>query len=96
MDIGIRKILGGARGLSAHFIRRLPQKGSLPKAFQTNAKRLFGFFDPPLFTKASFRHSLETKKPIICMRGFVATLGASLDEFAGDVMAILELTINSK
>ena len=27
---------------------------------------------------------------------FVATLGASLDEFAGDVRAILELTINNK
>jgi len=28
--------------------------------------------------------------------GFVANIGASLEEFAGDVRAILELTINSK
>jgi len=28
--------------------------------------------------------------------GFVATIGASLEEFAEDVRAILELTINSK
>jgi len=28
--------------------------------------------------------------------GYVATLGASLEEFAGDVRAILELTINNK
>ena len=48
---------------------------ALPKAFQTNALRLFGFFAPRLFTKASFRHILETKKPLICMRGFVAGTG---------------------
>jgi formate-dependent phosphoribosylglycinamide formyltransferase (GAR transformylase) len=30
------------------------------------------------------------------MRGFVANIGASLEEFAVDVRAILELTINSK
>jgi hypothetical protein len=64
--------------------------GSLPKAFQTNATRLFGFFAPRLFTKASFRHSLETKKPLICMRGFVASIGASLEEFAADVRTVLE------
>jgi len=68
---------------------RLPQEGSLPKAFQTNTQCLFGFFAPSLFTKASFRHSLETKKPLICMRGFVATIGASLEEFAADVREIL-------
>jgi len=28
-------------------------------------------------------------KPLICMRGFVALIGASLDEFDGDVKAIL-------
>jgi len=28
-------------------------------------------------------------KPLICMRGFVVNLGASLDEFAADVREIL-------
>jgi len=74
---------------------RLPQEGSLPKAFQTNTQCLFGFFAPSLFTKASFRHSLETKKPLICMRGFVTTIGASLEEFAEDIRAILEARIKN-
>ena len=56
-------------------LKRLPNPLALPKAFQTNALRLFGFFAPRLFTKASFRHILETKKPLICMRGFVAGTG---------------------
>jgi hypothetical protein len=30
------------------------------------------------------------------MRGFVASIGAGLEEFAADVRAILELTINNK
>ena len=49
--------------------------GTLPKAFQTNTTCSFGFFVPRLFTKASFRHSLETKKPPICMGGFVERTG---------------------
>ena len=72
------------------------QKCSLPKtcpeysgAFQTNAKRLFGFFNAPQLLKASFRRFVALKKPLICMRGFVANIGASLDEFAEDVRAIL-------
>jgi hypothetical protein len=69
--------------------------GSLPKAFQKQTKFAFGFFAPRLFTKASFRHSLETKKPLICMRGFVATLGTSLDEFATDVRAILDAKLKN-
>ena len=69
-------------------LRRLPRHLDIPKAFQTNTACSFGFFAPRLFTKASFRHSLETKKPLICMRGFVATIGASLEEFAEDVRAI--------
>jgi hypothetical protein len=64
--------------------------GTLPKAFQTNTTCSFGFFVPRLFTKASFRHSLETKKPPICMGGFVASIGASLEVFADDVRAILD------
>jgi len=28
-------------------------------------------------------------KPLICMRGFVASIGASLEEFAEDVRSIL-------
>jgi hypothetical protein len=42
----------------------LPKEGSLPKAFQKQTSFAFGFFAPRLFTKASFRHILETKKPI--------------------------------
>ena len=70
--------------------------GTLPKAFQTNTTCSFGFFAPRLFTKASFRHSLETKKPLICMRGFVANIGASLEEFAGDIRAILDAKLKNR
>ena len=60
----------------------------LPKAFQNQTSFAFGFFAPRLFTKASFRHCLKTKKPLICMRGFVVSIGSSLEEFAEDVRAI--------
>jgi hypothetical protein len=30
------------------------------------------------------------------MRGFVASIGASLEEFAADITAIMELRINKK
>jgi hypothetical protein len=46
------------------FAQTSSQEGSLPKAFQKQTKFAFGFFAPRLFTKASFRHILETKKPI--------------------------------
>ena len=36
---------------------------------------LFGFFASRLFKKASFRHSLKTKKPLTFVRGFVARPG---------------------
>ena len=83
------------RDCRRHFVVPTSQMGSLPKAFQTITTCSFCFFVPRLFTKASFRHSLETKKPPICMGGFVACLGASLEEFAGDVRAILEVNFNS-
>jgi len=50
----------------------------------------FGFINPPQFTKASFRHILETKKPPDYSGGFVANIGASLEEFAEDVRVILD------
>jgi hypothetical protein len=67
----------------------------LPKAFQTNAKRLFGFFNAPQLTKASFRRCVALKKPLIYMRGFVATIGASLEEFAGDIRSILDAKLKN-
>ena len=39
------------------------QQLSLHKAFQKQTSFAFWFFAPRLFTKASFRHSLETKNP---------------------------------
>jgi len=42
----------------------LPRHCSLPKAFQTNAKRLFGFFNAPQLSKASFRRCVALKKPL--------------------------------
>ena len=69
--------------------KRLPQKDSLPKAFQTNALRLFGFFNAHPLNQASLFRGFALKKPLICMRGFVASIGASLEEFAEDVRAIL-------
>jgi hypothetical protein len=62
---------------------------ALPKAFQTNTACSFGFFNAPQLTKASFRRFVALKKPLICMRGFVANIGASLEEFAVDVRTIL-------
>ena len=82
-------------GLSTHFVRRHPRKLALPKAFQNQTSFAFGFFVSGLFTKVRFRHSLKPKKPLICMRGFVASIGASLEEFAEDVRAILEARIKS-
>jgi hypothetical protein len=38
----------------------------------------------------------RNKKAYHFVIGFVANIGASLEEFVGDVRAILELTINSK
>ena len=67
----------------------LPLPLALPKAFQTNALRLFGFFNAHPLNQASLFRVFALKKPLICMRGFVACLGASWDEFAGDVRAIL-------
>jgi hypothetical protein len=57
---------------------------ALPKAFQTNAKRLFGFFNA---------HPLNQAYHFVI--GFVATLGTSLDEFAGDVRAILDAKLKN-
>jgi hypothetical protein len=34
-------------------------------------------------------------KPLICMRGFVASTGATLEEFTGDVRAILDAKIKN-
>ena len=63
------------RDWRSRFTRTSSQKGSVPKAFQDQTSFALGFFAPRLFTKASFRHSLETKKPLICMRGFVERTG---------------------
>ncbi len=68
---------------------------ALPKAFQTNTACSFGFFNAHPLNQASLFRVFALKKPLICMRGFVANIGASLEEFAGDIRAILELTINS-
>jgi hypothetical protein len=40
------------------------QMGSLPKAFQTNAKRLFGFFNAHPLNQASLFRGFALKKPI--------------------------------
>jgi hypothetical protein len=68
---------------------------ALPKAFQNQTSFAFGFFVSRQLPKASFRHCLKPKKPLICMRGFVANIGASLEEFAEDVRAILEARISN-
>ena len=36
---------------------------------------------------------LAIKKPPICMGGLVASIGASLEEFAADVRAVLEVKL---
>jgi hypothetical protein len=85
-------------GLPAHFIRPHPPKGSLPKtcpefsvAFQTNAKRLFGFFNAHPLNQASLFRGFALKKPPEYSGGFVAFLGNSLDEFAADIKSLLEI-----
>jgi len=70
--------------------------GTLPKAFQTNTTCSFGFFIDPQLTKASFRRCVAIKKPPICMGGFVANIGASLEEFAGDIRAILDAKLKNR
>jgi hypothetical protein len=51
---------------------------SLLKAFQRTASRFVAFFVPRPFTKASFRHVLETKKPVTVVTSFVNWLGKIL------------------
>jgi hypothetical protein len=68
---------------------------ALPKAFQTNATRLFGFFNAHPLNQASLFRVFALKKPLICMRGFVASTGATLEEFTEDVRAILDAKIKN-
>ncbi len=88
--LGLPKFLGTAN--ASHC---LPRPLDKPKAFQTNTQCLFCFFNAPQLTKASFRRCVALKKPLICMRGFVASIGASLEEFAADVRAILEAKLKN-
>jgi hypothetical protein len=54
-------------------------KVRLTQSLSNNSRcESFGFFAFRLFTKASFRHSLKTKKPLTCVRGFVARPGFEL------------------
>jgi hypothetical protein len=69
--------------------------GSVPKAFQTNTACLFGFFNAHPLNQASLFRGFALKKPLIFMRGFVASIGASLNEFAVDVRAILDAKLKS-
>jgi hypothetical protein len=69
--------------------------GSLPKAFQKQTKFAFGFFNAHPLNQASLFRGFALKKPLICMRGFVATIGTSLDEFAEDVRAILDAKLKN-
>jgi hypothetical protein len=45
-------------------LERLPNPLALPKAFQTNAKRLFGFFNAHPLNQASLIRVFALKKPI--------------------------------
>jgi hypothetical protein len=72
------------------------QKGTLPKAFQTNTACSFGFFNAHPLNQASLFRVFALKKPLICMRGFVANIGASLEEFAGDIRAILDAKLKNR
>jgi hypothetical protein len=64
--------------------------GSLPKAFQTNTQCLFGFFNAHPLNQASLFRGFALKKPLMQMRGFVALIGGSLEEFAEDVWSVLD------
>jgi len=70
--------------------RRPPNPLALPKAFQNQTSFAFGFFVSRQLPKASFLRCLKQKKPPTCVRGFVDSIGASLEEFAADVRAVLE------
>jgi len=54
------------------------------------------FFVLVCFHKQAFDAALNEKSLSTLLTGFAATLGASLDEFAIDLKAILELKINNK
>lgn len=66
---------------------------ALPKAFQNQTSFAFGFFYAHPLNQASLFRGFAQKKPLICMSRFVASIGASLEEFAADVRAILDAKI---
>ena len=68
---------------------------ALPKAFQTNTTCSFGFFNAHPLNQASLFRVFALKKPPTCVEGFVASIGASLDEFAEDVKAILDAKLKN-
>jgi hypothetical protein len=55
----------------------------------------FGFFNAHPLNQASLFRGFALKKPLTFVRGFVASIGASLEEFAADVSAILEAKIKN-
>ena len=54
-------------------------------------RQCFAFFAFGLFTKASFRHSLKTKKPVTYVTGFVATIELHSNQIWRDLGAFYSL-----
>jgi hypothetical protein len=88
----IFKLVGWVASLRS---KRPPNPLALPKAFQNQTSFAFGFFGSRQLPKASFCRCLKPKKPLICMRGFVATIGVTLEDFAEDVRSILDAKIKN-
>ncbi len=68
---------------------------ALPKAFQQIAALFVGFFNAHPLNQASLFRDFALKKPPRFRGGFVASIEASLDEFAADVRAILDAKIKN-
>jgi len=80
-------------GLPAHFIRRHPKRAPYPKPFKQTRCVCLAFLT--LIRSIELSSLCSIKKAPHFVRGFVATLGASLDEFAGDVRAILDAKLKN-
>jgi len=87
----ITAIMGFTNAAHCHLLN-----GCLTQSLSYNSRcESYGFFNAHPLNQASLFRGFALKKPLICMRGFVVSIGASLEEFAADVSAILEAKIKN-
>jgi hypothetical protein len=79
-----------------HFVQNVFPKGHLTQSLPNKHCVFVWLFCSSSVYESKLSTQPRNKKAYHFVIGFVATLGISLDEFARDVRAFLELTINSK